>query len=538
MGAPVSERTTLIVTLILATSLTALVIVLSKTLSPNLYVTHGWLILFIIQVTSFLKVAFKKNRRYGISYLLVSYVGCLSISLISGLVMLMGVFDFLCSSERATNMLSLKPLSFMLWSLIYLSFFVLVIALALTFYTISSNLGLLIPPIAKPLFYERIRRVPFLVTFSLSLSAVLVAHYTLKISEEHLKLTLFTMLGLFMNLEASISLITQFLLLGAIVFIVKGIKPGIEKCATSSLLLGYAIGYLATSLVTMLLKQHYLKTKREIKSLYQLILTSTLMLLVLTFFVTGDLTVPIYLGVMMLYMLVTVVVHSSLSASMVNFMYLGMIGIDLMMPLFTFTVNSLLKFISETTFETSLSKHLFPSFAFLSLASLPGLLLEIFMSYKSAKPNEVDRLIKEMIIIAFISLIIGLPLMSVLDIVPSQYSKLITSSCSVSDHNVRTELVTTSIAVTTLFILLRGMISKFTALTFFTNPLTIPIAILLLNSEDIIFILAISSLVKLIFTASAYRYEELKTIYRYFKNYIVPISSGTLLAISILYVLK
>lgn len=538
MGTLPSKRIVLIIKLISVVFLTTFITFLSKILNPNLYVTHGWLILAIIQVISLLRIVLKKNREEAISHLLTGYIICLSVSLVSGLIIFMGIFDFLCTSVKTASVLLLKPLSFILWLLIYSSFFILVIASSLVFYVISKDYGLLIPPIAKVFLYERIRRIPFSIMFFLSFLITIVTHHIIEIPEEHLKLVVFVILGLFMNLEASTSLIVQYLLLGVIVFTFRGVRLGIEGCAISSLLLGYGIGFLVTLLVMTLVKQTYLKMKREIKSFYQLMLISTLMLLVSTFLVTGDLTTAIYLGSITLYTLIIVVIYSSLSASIVNPMYLGVIGVSLMMPFFMSVISFLSEFISKTAFETSLSKYLFPSFAFLSLASLPGLLSEVLLSHRSVKLDGVNHLVKELLLTMFVSLITGSVLMNILSIVPSQHSTLITSSFSLSNRVVVTELTIIGGVMTTLFVLLRGLISRFVILTFFTNPLTIPAAIILLNSEDVIFILAIASLAKFIFTVSAYRYKEFKIIYHFFKNYIIPISSGILLAISILHIMK
>ena len=255
----------------------------------------------------------------------------------------------------------------------------------------------------------------------------------------------------------------------------------------------------------------------------------------LTFFITGDLAVAIYLGATLLYILIIIVIASSMSLSIINPLYLGTIGLWLMMPLFIVTINSLTSFISRTALKTSLSRCLFPSFMTLSISTLPGLLTEYFASCKNIESYDTSYLVKRIALPSFVVLVMYPLLILFMGINPSQYSFSVTQGLT-SEINVTLVIVGALMTISSM--LLRTLTTKLVLLAFFTNPLTIPFAMLIIESEDIIFLLALTSLIKFVFMLVAYRYEEFKFVYIYFKSCVISFFSGILLATSILCIVK
>jgi len=485
-----------------------------------------------------LKIIFKKQRTEVAPLLLASYGVCASIAIISELVLSMNLFNGICMKEGLATTLTANLSSFTLWSLIHLALLILIMAFTLIFFVISNELGLIVPPITKVIFYSNIHRKSFLITFIIGSSVILFVHYILGALELYLKLIIFVALGILMNIEASFSLVTQYLLLELTIPILKGSEPNIEQHVIPSLLLGYSLSYLMVLSTLTLLRKTYLKVRGELKLLYQLFLVSILMLLMSTFFITSDLAVAIYLGITLLYVLIIVIVSSALSLSISNPLYFGTMGMNLMIPFFLIMTGSLSTFISKTALKMSLSRCLFPSFMLLSLSTLPGVLSECLANGKSVKSSEVTYLAKGVLFVAFISLVTSPLFMLSLRVEPSQYSLPITLPTSLGSITVRADLAMMGVVITTLLTLLRLYSSKFIMFTFFTNPLTIPAAIILLKSGDAVFLLALASLMKFVFTVIAYRYKEFKFMYIYFKNYIVPFLSGALLITSILSLIK
>jgi len=533
-----SRRVMLVIELIATVTLTASIVILSNIMKPNLYMIHGWIILIGIQLVGLLKVVFNKTRKEAMNFLLVGYVICTSITFFSGLVLSLNFFEILHAGKEIRGILVFKPMSFIFWGLMELALTILAASLLVLLHGLSIDFQALAPSIGKIIFYENLNRKVFLATFFLGFLLVLIMYNVIGIAKEFLQIIVFLTLGLYMNLETSVSLIVQYLAIKMIMFIFKSTELKSGYYTAMSLFLGYVIGYIAFLLTRTVVKKTYLRIKRELRTSYQLLLVSVLMLLILTFFVTGDLAVAIYLGTTLLHVLIILVILSSLSISLINPMYLGTFGINFVVPLFIFAVTSLVNFISKTALEVSQSKFLFPVFALLSLSTFPGLFSEALLICRSVGSDEISHFIKRALFTIVISLITGLSLIIVLNISPTQYLMSTIVESLPKNGSIAGNLVVLSTVMTISLFLLREFALRFTLLTFFTNPFTISAAIALLNREDLVFVLAIASLIKFIFTVSAYRYTELKAMYYYLKNYVISLFSGALLAISLLSIME
>ncbi len=504
-----------------ASSLLAALALAVTSAAPS-FSMHGWLLMAALQVVVAARLAFGGSpARY-----LAAYSAGASASLALSV-----AFSYLRLSEaiesEPVGMLTSPAAALATSAVIHLVLFAIAAAISAAMAPVFVALGAHSSPMSRALFRAGVRGRRPLLAFSAGLLALPI--FALFPQARHcIAAVLFALLGLLMNVEASLSLLLQLAVVEALAAAAAPSAPA--SGLSPSLAVGSSLGLLAAA--PLCIRAALPQVKANLRLAYRLCLLSVLTATLLTFYVTGDPTAVIVILALFSHVTVATLFNSSVSLAVVNLACAGWVGAQLAAPLYLLIASSLSGTVGGLCAPASPARRLVPHLAFVVLSAYPGLMSEAAASCEgAARPDcSTPRLFTHLLLSGAASVAVCAAL------VAAGLAPQATPPLPSQPHEappLYPSLALAGAVATASLSLIRVAVRPPSWALLVTNPLTVTAAAVMWGHESLALALLLGAALKAALTVLPYCHRGLMPAYRCFRRYVEPLARGLLLALAL-----
>ncbi|RLE74718.1 MAG: hypothetical protein DRJ56_06940 [Thermoprotei archaeon] len=503
--------------------LAALALAVTSAATAPTFSMHGWLLMAVLQVVVAARLAFGGSpARY-----LVAYSAGASASLALSV-----AYSYLRLSEaigsEPVGMLTSPAAALAASAVLHLVLFAIAAAISAAMAPVFTALGAHSSPMSRALFRAGVEGRRSL----LALSAGLLALPLLALAPQArhcIAAVLFALLGLLMNVEASLSLLLQLAIVEALA---AAAAPGAPASGLSpSLAVGSSLGLLAAA--PLCIRASLPQAKANLRLAYRLCLLSVLTATLLTFYVTGDPTAVIVVLALFSHVTVAALFNSSVSLAVANLACTGWVGAQLAAPLYLLIASSLSNTVGGLCAPASPARRLVPHLAFVTLSAYPGLMSEAAASCEGVARSDCSthRLFTHLLLSGAASVAVCAALVTA-GLAP-RATPLLLPSQPHEAPSLNPSLALAGAVATASLSLIRVAARPPSWALLVTNPLTVTAATVMWGHESLALALLLGAALKAALTVPPYCHRGLMPAYRCFRRYVEPLARGLLLALAL-----